>query len=200
MMQSEDAWAFIRKELEFYHFGGYLDTRKIPQYDKFLLDGIPMSSLRAGTWFCFGNTTHYLENDYTMGDYRTYPRWYLNLKYRTTRIKVQRYKIWLNGGFDLNIRARLNGDRIYIVDKDAPYAQHWQKITGFFANRNLVHFADTEVEVQQWQNYLEELKRKDEEQFEFDINFLSQLAEKIASLGVHDDLLNPDQINCFRNL
>lgn len=194
------AWNFIREQLQSNDFGGYLDTRKIAGYDKLLFDGIPMSSLRVGTWFCFGKTKHYLENGYTLGDYRNYPRWYLNLKFRTTRISSRGYKVWLNGGFDLNIRARLNGDRIYIIDKDLGYAEHWQKITGFFTRRGLLQYADTKVEVEEWEKYLRDLKQKDIAQFEFDVDFLDEVAGKIASYSIYDNLLNAEQIDRFRNI
>lgn len=200
IVRSAGVWARLRELASEYHFGGYLDARGVPQYEHLYLDGVKMSDLRIGTWFCFGQTRHYLARGYTIGDYRNYPKWFLNWKYRTFRISADGWKVWLNGGFDLNIKARLNGDRFCILDgsQSSVLAEHWNKITGFFVKRKLLDYADTSEEVGRWAAYLRELRQRDETQFEFDVGYLGRLAAEIAGAGIHDPLLNPDQIDDFR--
>lgn len=199
VLLSTNVWNYIEDILKDHHFGGYLDTRHFPGYDRILLDGQPLSSLRIGTWFCFGRTDHYIRKKYTMGLYKNYPSWYLNLKFLTLRLRCKGWKTWLNGGFDLNIKARLNGDRFHI-GRDHNFAEHWQKITGFFAKRNLLKYADTSEEVDVWREYLRDLKQRDPAQFSTDVDYLAQVAKKIEGFGVRDALINSPRIKEFKAL
>ena len=200
ILLSGEVWPTLRRLTDDAHFGGYLDTRGIPQYERVYLDGTPLSELRIGTWFCFGRTRHYIDRGYTIGDYRTYWRWSLQFKYRTRRITADSWRVWLNGGFDLNIRARLLGDRFCVLDRMnlEPMAEHWNKITGFFVKRGLLPYADSRDEVSRWSSYLQALARQSPTQFDFDVAFLERIATQLHESGIADPLLNPDQIAVFR--
>lgn len=198
LIKRDDVWPVIADLMRDYHFGGYLDTRNIPQYRKIKLDGVPIDQLRVGTWFCFGRTEHYRTRGYTMGDYRNYFVWSLYAKYRSRRISVTSPRVWLNGGFDLNLRARLAGDRFYVFGGDAPYAEHWTKVTGFFERRGMIPFVDTTGEVDRWREHFRALWRTDRTQFDFDWRYLARLAETLANHGIEDDFLNRDQLNLVR--
>jgi hypothetical protein len=202
ILLSPRIWQDVRMLTDEFHFGGYLDTRGIPQYEHVYLDGVPLARLRVGTWFCFGRTAHYIDRKYSMGDYRTYWKWLLNLKFRTRRISADGWRVWLNGGFDLNIRARLAGDRFCILDDvgGEPLAEHWNKITGFFVKRGLLPYADSVDEVDRWTVYLADLLRKAPDQFNFDVSFLERIAAQLAQSGISDPLLNPAQIASFRSM
>lgn len=194
---SPDTWRRVRELTDEYHFGGYLDTRGVPQYERLYFDGIKMAELRIGTWFCFGRTQHYRDCGYTIGDYRNYFKWMLNWKFKSWRVSADGWRVWLNGGFDLNIRARLRGDRFCILDQrgEPPLAEHWNKITGFFVKRDLLQYADGPDEVDRWVHHLAGLKARDPEQFKFDVGFLERLARELHGLGIHDPLLN---LACMR--
>ena len=202
ILLSRNLWDELRQLAVEYHFGGYLDTRAIPQYERLYLDGVSLAKLRIGTWFCFGRTRHYLDRGYSIGDYRTYWKWSLNLKYRTWRLTADDWRVWLNGGFDLNIRGRLCGDRFCVLDEipHEPFAEHWNKITGFFVKRGLLEFADTPEEVERWNAYLGQLRRTSPEQFDFDVSFLERMATKLHECKIYDPLLNHEQLARFRRV
>jgi hypothetical protein len=200
LLHSADAWDLIRNTLKAHQFGGYLDSRDIPGYDRIFLDGVPLSKLRIGTWFCFGLTRHYLDRGYTIGDYHNYLRYSLNVKYRTLRIRTQGLRSWLNGGFDLNLRARLAGDSFHIIDDGYALAEHWTKVTGFFSKRNLLEYVDTPDEIDRWRDRLTKLAQTDTSQFVFDLRYLSELANALSANHIDDPLLNPSRILEFRGL
>lgn len=141
-------------------FFGYNDTRKeISGYDKIFLDKVPLSDIRIGTWFFFGNTKVYRHGKYGIGMYRNFLWPFYKLYFRTFRLTAKSPKIWLNGGFDFNIRARLNNERIRCEKVDFKYATHFTKFTGFFTARGMLGFSDTEQEILVWSDHY---KRSDQ--------------------------------------
>ena len=193
-----DLLGAIQKCMEGNHFAGYLDTRtEIDTYGSFSLDGQKMSDIRIGTWFTIGKTDHYLKQQYTIGDYRNYWKYHIWARYGLAkRLKFHKQKIWLNGGFDWNIRARLEGDKVQVLDEltnHKPLAEHLTKITGFFAatKRNMLVYVDRDDELTQWEGYVGKLKRAgDSDQVEFDKRFMMNLAQYFEDAGVYDPLLN----------
>ncbi|CAC9526804.1 hypothetical protein BHECKSOX_1411 [Bathymodiolus heckerae thiotrophic gill symbiont] len=192
IITTENLYKDIISAMKNSDFSGYIDTRReIDGYHDILIDNERMSDIRLGTWFTCGNTDTYLENNYHIGDYRNYWKYYLMAKYGfSQRLKFHRQKVWLNGGFDLNIRARLNGKRFNIIS-DKKIAYHLTKITGFFASekRNLLGYADSKEEVSKWKDYVSSLIG-DTEQLEHDYKFMMNLASVFESEEIFDPLLN----------
>ena len=180
-------------------FAGFKDTRIIPTYHNIEYEGVSMVDLRLGTWFTIGTKKEMLSNNYLLGDYRNYWKYLLHLRYKfDRRLKFKAQKIWLNGGFDLNIRGRIENKKFRVYDLDEGIAEHFEKITGFFAasHRDMLKFADSDVEVTRWSEYFSNLRalgRYDSE--EHDRNFLLSLARKFEAAGVSDDLLNTEVVN-----
>ena len=113
-------------------FAGFKDTRVIPTYHNIEYEGVSMVNLRLGTWFTIGTKKEMLSNNYLFGDYRNYRKYLLHLRYKfDRRLKFKAQKIWLNGGFDLNIRGRIENKKFRVYDLDEGIAEHFEKITGF---------------------------------------------------------------------
>ena len=180
-------------------FAGFLDTRRtITGYQNILFEGKTMLDLRLGTWFAIGRKKLYIDNKFKIGDYRNYWKYYLWARYRfDRRLRFRKQKVWLNGGFDLNIRGRIENFRFNVNAADENIAEHFEKITGFFAasSRKLLGFADTDEEIDRWKDYFKRLEDKgDKDQISHDINFLLELAAKFESRGIYDVLLNAETI------
>lgn len=180
-------------------FAGFLDTRReITGYQNIIFDGKSMLDLRLGTWFTIGRTKLYLDNNFKMGDYRNYWKYYLWGRYGfDRRLRFLKQKIWLNGGFDLNIRGRIENFRFNTYDADQNIAEHYEKITGFFAatKRNLLSYADTEEEFDRWRSYFLRLhKSGDEVQISHDLSYLTKLARRFESHGIKDNFLNVETV------
>ncbi len=209
MLISNKTGEMIREVLENYSFGGYLDTRQIKGYNNVLLDGIPISSLRIGTWFLFGDKKTFLQNKYTTGLYKTLNQNELDKYFSNSkRIKfINEPNAWLNGGFNLNIQARIDNNLMLIIDKfPEKYAEHITKVTGFFAPRDMLDYADTKKEIKMWESRIKNLKKatlpkgtmyKDPE---FDISFLEKLTKWLESEEIYDQLLNKKTIEKLKNL
>ena len=194
IISTQDLYSSIVKLMENVDFAGYVDTRKeIDGYRDILIDGRSISEIRLGTWFTCGRKSLYLKNDYRIGDYRNYWKYFLWFRYGfNKRVVFKRQKVWLNGGFDLNIRARLCNNIFRILD-DGELAYHLTKITGFFASpkRSLLQYADTSQEVDRWKDYCFKLvKREQWEQLTHDCKFMMELTNQFESEGIHDPLLN----------
>jgi hypothetical protein len=127
----------IKNEVDFF---GFKDTRVLEPYTTVFLDNLPFSDLRIGTWFFSGLRDVYLGRGYTMAEYQYYYRWLINFKYRTTRISSSKIRIWLNGGFDVNLKGRLDRYKFTVLDvKDFPDSiVHNEKNTGFFSKRDML--------------------------------------------------------------
>lgn len=191
-------------------FAGFLDTRReITGYQNILFEDKTMLDLRLGTWFTVGRTETYIDNNFRLGDYRNYWKYFLWALYGFDhRLKFLKQKIWLNGGFDLNIRGRVENFRFNTNEADINIAEHYEKITGFFAatKRNLLRYADTEEEFYRWKDYFTHLRKaNDEAQILHDIEYLMKLAKKFESNDINDAFLNTETIkelskNKLRNL
>ncbi len=133
-----------------------------------------------------------------MGDYRNYWKYFLYLRYGfNKRIRFHKQKVWLNGGFDLNIRGRLEDRRFKVIAETDSMAEHLNKITGFFAasKRNMLGYVDTPEEIEMWKKYVEKLCKLGEyEQLKFDYEFLSDLALRFSLEGIDDPLLNSETL------
>ena len=210
IIESSNLYRDITEVLQDYDYGGYRDTRnEIDGYSRIFVDKIVMTKLRVGTWFMFGLKKDYLESNYKIGTYRNFWKYYLYAKYSfSDRLEFQNQKVWLNGGFDFNIRARLENKKICILDENDEidkFAYHLTKITGFFAatKRQMLAYADQTNEVEMWKNYASNLhNKKDLKQYEFDKNFLLDLSEIFERKGISDHLLSKKTINeiFFENL
>jgi hypothetical protein len=184
-------------------FAGYCDTRReITGYQNILFEGVPMSDLRLGTWFTLGRRDIYLAKDFKIGDYRSYWKYHLWARYGfDRRLRFLSKKIWLNGGFDLNINARIQNFRFNVRPYNPEVVEHYEKITGFFAatKRQLLGYADTDEEISRWQEYFNKLKSVgDKKQIEHDIEFLLKLAEKFEHEDIYDQFLNSRTIISLR--
>lgn len=193
----------LRHYAKHYEFIGYLDSRKeITSYDNLLIDGIPLSSLRMGTWFTFGNSKIFLDSYYKMGMYRTVNMSDLRKEFKDiSRLKLLTDDIWLNGGMPFNIQMRLDNRKILMLDNfPKSYAEHLTKVTGFFAARGLMAYVDKPEEVDIWRERFVELHKIDAPPGTlyrdpyFDKDFLLKLAMKLESEGIHDALVNTDTI------
>ena len=202
IIESSDLYADIMDILEHNQYGGYLDSRsEIKDYARILLDGKRMTDLRIGTWFFFGLKKDYLNSQYKVGVYKNFWKYYLYYKYNfSNRLLFKSQRVWLNGGFDFNIRARLEGKNIYIINQNDQnkIAYHLTKITGFFAadKRKMLDFVDRDDEVQLWQLYASRLlKNENLEQYKFDKNFLLKISRTFEKEGVFDQLINKETIH-----
>lgn len=198
IMLTDDLHRDLEAALSGCDFAGYIDSRgEIDSYRRIIMDGKPMSELRLGTWFTAGRKDLYLSRNYRIGDYRNYWKYHLMVRYGfTKRLKFLDQKVWLNGGFDFNIRARLEGLKLRILDKETsipPMAMHLTKITGFFAatKRNMLQYADSDQEVERWLEYARNLQAKgDLTQIDFDRKFMLDLSGTFEEAGISDPLLN----------
>lgn len=205
LIYSPNIFKLVNATLKHADFGGYLDQRALETYKKIFLDGIPLSELRIGTWFLFGNTRLYRENSYTMAIYRNYYRWLINIQFRTTRISANGLRLWLNGGFDLNIRARLDGRRFAILDQTngdrlQNELEHFEKFTGFFTRRGMLKFVDTPTEVDMWLKRHSDKTRLSDSEAAFEIEFLKSMTTMLKKYDIDDTLLNFNIIDDLQNL
>lgn len=186
-----------------YDFIGYQDSRTgITAYDNLLIDGIPLSSLRLGTWFTFGNTKLVLDAGYKFGMYKTVDLAGLKKEVKdVSRLVMLTDSVWLNGGMPFNILMRLDNRRILMLDKmPENYAEHLTKVTGFFAARQMMKYADQPEEVDAWRDRFVKLSKcgappgtlyKDPA---LDKKFLLRLAARLEHEGISDSLLNTKTI------
>lgn len=200
LIYKSDIFESVFDSLEQYKYGGFLDQRAKGAYSKILLDGIPMGELRIGTWFLFGNTNHYRSNEYRLAVYKNYYKWLINLQYRSTRISTKRLKVWLNGGFDLNLRARLDGNDFAVLDELAPNKlgtsiEHFEKVTGFFYHRGMMSYVDQDNEADAWKDWLKKNSKRDESGKIFEIEFMKAMVKLLEQHDVDDKLLNAKTIN-----
>lgn len=205
LIYSGNVFELVRESLAGVNFGGYLDQRAIETYQKILLDGVPLSELRIGTWFLFGNTKVYRDGGYALALYKNYYRWLINIKFRTTRISAKAFRLWLNGGFDLNIRARLDGQEFSILDKThgarlGSELEHFEKFTGFFTRRNMLGLVDTNTEVDAWMKRHADKARLKDSDAAFEVEFLESMAKMLDSFGIQDPLLNLNVVEDLRRL
>lgn len=194
----------LRQYARYYDFIGYLDSRKGTEinYKNLLIDGIPLHSLRLGTWFTFGKTEVYSESAYEMGMYRTVDLSDLKKEFKDiSRLKLLSENIWLNGGMPFNIQSRLDNRKILMLDNFPKiYAEHLTKVTGFFAARKLMEHIDKAGEVEVWRNRFVELYRTDAPPGTLymdprvDKMFLLNLARRLESEKIDDPLLNTSTI------
>lgn len=194
LLQSQDALMNLRSKMRDFDFYGLNDTRReITGYQNILIDDIPMSDLRIGTFFFCGNTRKYLTEDYKIGDYTNYLSWQLKWRYKfSKRLKFNAIKIWLNGGFDFNIRARLMNEKIS-YDYSDPSVEHFNKLTGFFAatKRNMLQYSDTPEEVDRWREYVERLMENGQlDQLAFDYDYLLGVATLLEEHKIYDEFIN----------
>ena len=200
LLYKSDIFENVFSSLEKYNYGGFLDQRAKGAYENILLDGIPMGELRIGTWFLFGNTDHYRANDYRLAVYKNYYKWLINFQYKSTRISTKKLRVWLNGGFDLNLRARLDGNDFAVLDKLASdklgtSIEHFEKVTGFFYHRGMMSFVDQDNEVDAWKEWLKKNINRDESGNIFEIEFMKAMAKLLEKYDVDDKLLNTKTIN-----
>lgn len=186
-------------------FGGFLDQRAKSTYEDVYLDGTPLSDLRIGTWFLYGSHKKYSDAGYSLALYKNYWRWLINLRFRTTRITANKARIWLNGSFDLNIRARLDGHSFAIFDEIYPEAlqedlTHFEKFTGFFTARDMLKYSDTAGEVDAWAARLENLaKCNRHDQVVFDLEFMASMVNLLDRYDIKDPLLNGQVISDLKS-
>jgi len=195
LIYSNEVFPMIGDSLSRHDFGGFLDQRAKDAYSRILLDGVPLGELRIGTWFLFGKTDVYRRHGYGMAIYRNFYRWLINIQFRTARLSAKSFRLWLNGGFDLNIRARLDGRSFDILDHHqggrlGSDLEHFEKITGFFAHRGMLQFVDTKYEVDEWKKWLKSNAKLDKNGKIFEIEFMKELADLLARHKVEDPLLN----------
>ena len=201
IIECKNLYEELVSHLKSYEFGGYLDTREeIDGYSKMYIDNIPLTKLRVGTWFMYGLKEEYLKSNYTIADYSNYWKYFLYFRYNfNKRLRFKNQKVWLNGGFDFNIRARLEDRRIQLLDnEEKKIATHLTKITGFFAaeKRQMLQYADQEIEVEMWKKYAENLLLREElDQYYFDRNWLLDLSSTFEDADIKDELLNCQTIN-----
>lgn len=198
-------FTLVKTTLEQGGFGGYLDQRALDTYRKIFLDGVPFSELRVGTWFLFANTELYRNNNYSLALYKNFYRWLINIQFRTTRISTTGLRLWLNGGFDLNIRARLDGHRFVILDHKhgdrlGKELEHFEKFTGFFTRRGMLEFVDTPGEVDRWMKRHADKSRLSDTEAAFEIEFLDSMTQMLNAYGIEDSLLNPNVVEDLRRL
>jgi hypothetical protein len=199
LIYGREVFPMIRDSLSRHDFGGFLDQRAKDAYSRILLDGVPLGELRIGTWFLFGKTDIYRKNGYTMAIYKNFYRWLINLQFRTTRLSAKGFRLWLNGGFDLNICARLDGRSFDILDHHQGQRlgmelEHFEKITGFFAHRGMLPFVDTPDELDQWKKWMKSNAKLDKNGRNFEIDFMKDLAALLARHDIEDPLLNTQAI------
>jgi hypothetical protein len=171
------------------------DIKKSP-YRKLLLDNIPMSHLRIGTWFLCGDIQHVLSKQYTFGKQSTEYPLHINFKYKSFRLQLKRFRLKLNGGFDFNIRSRLAGDIVKIITPKC--AHHFTRMTAGFQSRGMLKFVDTEDEQLIWFNRLNEMRLVNSDQFQKDVKFLNNISNYFAEYNLEDNLFN-SKLNLFLN-
>lgn len=203
LIYSKNVFSIVRNSLSKNEFGGYLDQRAKDAYSRIFLDGVPLGELRIGTWFLFGSTEVYKRNNYRLAVYKNFYRWLINFQFRTTRISANAFRLWLNGGFDLNIRGRLDGCSFDILDHQYGHClgqdlEHFEKITGFFAHRGMMKFVDTAAEVDEWAKWLVAHGKKDANGESYEINFFQDVARLLARNYIKDPLLNDDVIDYLK--
>ena len=206
MIEDCDLLLRLKEEKGTNDFFGYCDTRKeISGYQKMYIDNIPLSQIRIGTWFFLGNKEIYLKNNYQVGCFkkRLSLYWYFKFKFNK-RLRFSESLVWLNGGFPFNIQARLDNQKIKVLEghrskedtNENPIAFHLTKITGFFTSRNLAQFIDKEEEITKWEDYFQVLnKNMNYKQIEFDKNFLLNIANILKRNEIEDQLINEKTIN-----
>lgn len=200
LIYSRDVFPMIRSSLGQHEFGGFLDQRAKDSYRKIFLDGIPLGELRIGTWFLYGNTSIYRQYHYSLAIYKNFYRWLINLQFRTTRLQARGFRLWLNGGFDLNIRGRLDGLRFDVLDHNHAQRlgsdlEHFEKITGFFTHRGMLKFVDTVNEVDEWKKWIGDNAKFDNEGKNFELKFMRDLSNLLARHDIQDPLLNSQAID-----
>jgi hypothetical protein len=203
LIYRKNVFSMIRESLAVNDFGGYLDQRAKDAYSRIFLDGVPLGELRIGTWFLFGSTEVYRRNNYTIAIYKNFYRWMINLHFRTTRLSASAFRLWLNGGFDLNIRGRLDGCLFDILDRQhvdclGRDLEHFEKITGFFSQRNMMKYVDTPTEVDEWRKWLVANGKVGTSGESYEIKFLKEVADLLARHNVMDPLLNDDVIKYLK--
>jgi len=200
LIYSRDVFPMIRQSLLNHEFGGFLDQRAKDAYSRIFLDNVPLGELRIGTWFLFGNTEVYRRYGYKLAIYKNFYRWLINLHFGTTRLSACAFRLWLNGGFDLNIRGRLDGHSFDVLDRQHAHRlgcdlEHFEKVTGFFAHRGMLDFVDTPTEVDEWKKWLKSNGKVGGKKCEsFEIKYMKELADLLARYEVEDPLLNRETI------
>jgi hypothetical protein len=198
---SQNIFKIINDQRSEYDFGGFLDQRAKPAYQDIYLDKIPLGELRIGTWFFWGDHRLYMDRKFSMAEYKHFYRWLINFQFKTTRIKLHNLKIrsWLNGSFDINLRARIEGYSFNVLDnmfKDGfgDLAEHFEKISGFFSKRNMLQYADTPNEIDEWRKYFKGKSGIKYGLIEHDIDFLLSLSDLLEKHNIEDKLLNRNTI------
>ena len=163
------------------------DPLKSP-YRFLKLDRRPMSELRIGTWFLSGDVNQTLHKGYSFGKKETVYPLLLNLKYRSFRINLLRYKITLNGGFDFNISSRLQNEKIKIIMPKC--AHHFCRMASGFQSRSMLQYTDTDEEQALWISRLNNLRSKDIKQYKKDRKFMKGILNYFQDAGIEDGLFN----------
>ena len=197
-----DIETYIHELADNYDFFGAIDNAAKPgfpnPYEKILLDNKPFSQIRIGTWFLGGSVKKYLENSYKVGQGKYEFPVISNLRYWTTRINVKAFRVYTDGGFNFNIRSRLDNNKIKIIDPFADdIAEHFTRLSMGISNRGMSKIVDKDNEQQIWFDRLASLKSHDPKQFKKDKDFLLGILEKFSKYEIKDKLFNKDLLKFF---
>ena len=187
----------VRESMGKYDFGGQIDNacKNKSQYEKIILDGQKLSDIRIGTWCLYGDYKKYIENNYWFGKGGYEYQYIINWKYKTRRIKLNKYRVWLDGGFNFNIKSRLDNNNIK-VERDESLIEHYTRCTNFFASRGMLEFVDQENEADEWIYRIKELKKnKEVEQIKKDLVGLENLNKIFSINKIKDELINDNFIS-----
>ena len=181
-----------------FEFGGAIDNAAVGSndspYNNIYFNGVPFSKIRIGTWFLFGDYRIYKNENYSLGSGGFEYPILSNIKYKTLRLSVRRPRIWIDGGFNFNINARIDNKKIHIFDNDFG-AEHFTRCTNFFISRGLGKSIDSVDEIDIWKNRIKILYEKGNiNQIKKDISFMKKMASFIEKNNSFDSLLNIDTI------
>lgn len=194
---------YLKEFYKNYDFFGAIDNASKPgienPYSNILLDNIPFTDLRIGTWFLGGSSNSMVDLGYFVGKGKKEYPLLSNLRYLTTRLKVRKLRVTTDGGFNFNIKSRLDKKSIKIVNPDKDnIAEHFTRLSAGFANRGLLEIVDSSNEKDIWISRLKNLKKdKNFDQFKKDKEFLLGIYKNFQKYNIKDSLFNEDLINFF---
>jgi len=193
---------FTFRSLKKYDVVSFLDSnRSLHYYKKVLIDGIPLSDFRLGTWFFSASRKTWDDRVHGFGCGSFFSKKQLLDKFNNNRrLSIQDKYLWLNGGALFNLTLKLQNKKILILDyvSEIENIYHFNAAVNIFIKSKWLSYEliDCKNEFKILKDNFLSLKKSDRLNVLFSFE---KLIEKFDGFKIKDNLVNNSNLKILQS-
>ncbi len=194
---------FSFESLKNYSVVSFLDSnRSLDYYHRVLIDGVPLSSFRLGTWFFAARSEIWDKRMHGFGCGSFFSKKQLHKLFNfNERISITEDYLWLNGGALLNLSLKLQNESILILDEFFPANDNYHfnaAVNRFIKSKWLCYMdIDQKDEVVKTLTRFQALEAEDRT---IALEKFTDLIHKFNHHNLVDNLINEDTLNVLKKI